>query len=61
MSSKELIQLLQEAGFEFISSRGSHCKYRKDDVTVIVPHPRKDLKKGTEVAILRQAGIHLSR
>jgi predicted RNA binding protein YcfA (HicA-like mRNA interferase family) len=43
-------------GFELISVRGSHHKFRKGDIVLIVPHPEKDLPTGTSRAIAKQAG-----
>lgn len=36
--------------------RGSHHKFRKGAVTIVVPHPKKDLPHGTARAIAKQAG-----
>ena len=59
MTSKEMIKHLQKNGFEKISQNGSHIKMRNQDtgLTVIVPYHAKDLKKGMEQAILKQAGL----
>ncbi|WP_304236463.1 type II toxin-antitoxin system HicA family toxin [Jiulongibacter sediminis] len=60
LSSKYLIKLLEERGFVFKRSKGSHQLYYNSSTskTVIVPvHGGKDLKKGTFLAILKQAGI----
>lgn len=54
--SKKIIKRLKEDGFELISTRGSHHKFRKGAVTIIVPHPKKDLPVGTARAIARDAG-----
>lgn len=54
--SKKIIKRLKDEGFEEVSVRGSHHKFRKGDVTVIVPHPKKDLPLGTARAIAKQAG-----
>jgi predicted RNA binding protein YcfA (HicA-like mRNA interferase family) len=43
-------------GFKVVSVRGSHYTLRKDGRCVIVPHPKKDLPRGTVNSILRQAG-----
>ena len=56
-SSKLIINTLLKNGFRFISQRGSHCKYRKDDKTVIVPSPRKEIPIGTFRSIVRQSGL----
>lgn len=55
-NSKKLIKLLEKDGFEHISTKGSHHKYRKGSITVIVPHPKKDLPIGTVRAIYRHVG-----
>jgi predicted RNA binding protein YcfA (HicA-like mRNA interferase family) len=54
--SRKIVRRLKEEGFELISIAGSHHKFRKGAVTIIVPHPRKDLPEGTARAIARQAG-----
>ncbi len=54
--SKRIIKRLKDEGFELISVRGSHHKFRKGAVTIIVPHPKKDLPVGTARAIAKDAG-----
>lgn len=51
MSSMEMIKYLKK--------NGSHVKLRNSETnrTVIVPYHSKDLKKGMEQAILKQAGL----
>ena len=45
-------------GFEFISQRGSHQKYRNSTGnTVIVPAGRKQTPRGTTQSIIRQSGL----
>ena len=39
-----------------VSIKGSHHKFRKGAVTIIVPHPKKDLPAGTARAIAKDAG-----
>lgn len=55
-NSHKLIKLLAADGFGHVSTKGSHHKYRKDKITVIVPHPKKDLPIGTVRAIYKQVG-----
>lgn len=55
-NSRKIIERLLKDGYEFVSARGSHHKYRKGHRIVIVPHPKKDLPLGTARAIARQAG-----
>ena len=59
MSPKEMLKLLKENGFSVISQNGSHIKLKNPETgkTVIVPYHSKDLKKGLEQAILKQAGL----
>lgn len=56
-SSRKLLKVLKDAGFEEVSKRGSHLKLRKGDRTVILPHPKKDLPEGTARSIYEQAGL----
>ena len=55
-NSRKIIKRLKSEGFELIAVRGSHHKLRKGSVTLIVPHPKKDLPEGTARAIAKQAG-----
>lgn len=59
MTSQEMVKLLKKNGFEIVSQNGSHLKMRNKETgkTVIVPCHTKDLKKGLEQAILKQAGL----
>lgn len=59
-SAKHLIKLLEGGGFIYKRSKGSHQIYfnPQSGKTAVVPvHGSKDLKKGTFLAILKQAGI----
>ena len=62
VSQKEIIRVLQKAGFEYAPKRGkgSHTAFVKIDKgktrLVIVPD-RKEIPKGTLLAILEQAGF----
>ena len=59
-SPKYLIKILEQNGFIFKRSKGSHQLYHNPGTnkTVIVPvHGGKVMKKGTFFAILKQAGI----
>ena len=59
ITQKEMIRLLEDNGFRKVSQNGSHIKMRNDEtnISVIVPYHAKDLKKGLEQRILKQAGI----
>ena len=59
MTSKQMIKKLKKNGFEVISQNGSHVKMYNPDsnITLVIPFHSKDLKKGLEHAILKQAGL----
>ena len=59
MDSRSLIKKLEADGWKLVRVTGSHHHYRHPSKpgTVTVPHPKKDLKKGTANSILKQAGI----
>lgn len=59
MKPREMIKLLEANGFELVDSNGSHHKYRNRTTgkQTIVPVHAKELKKGLEQAILKQAGL----
>lgn len=57
-SVQEVVTMLQKNGFALKSQKGSHMKFEKNGITVIVPdHGKKGVEKGTYYSILRQAGI----
>lgn len=59
MSSKELIKQLKKLGWEEVRTKGSHhhFKHPNKDYLITVPHPKKDLPKGTADKILKQGGL----
>ena len=54
--SRKIVKRLLAAGFIAVSSKGSYHKFRKGGVTVIVPHPKKNLPLGTARNIAKMAG-----
>ena len=59
-SPQHLIKLLEKNRFIFKRSKGSHQIFfnAATHLTIVVPvHGNKDIKKGTFLAILKQAGI----
>lgn len=54
--SKKIVRRLEAEGFLLVGTKGSHHKFRKGAVTIIVPHPKKDLPIGTTRSIARMAG-----
>ncbi len=59
LTPKKMISLLQKNHFVIVSQNGSHVKLINSEtgVQVIVPLHCKDLKKGLEHSILRQARL----
>lgn len=60
LNPKHLIKILERNGFVFQRAKGSHQLFYNavTGKTAVVPvHGGKDLKKGTYMAILKQAGI----
>lgn len=59
ITSREMIKKLKKHGFIIVSQNGSHVKLINKETckTVIIPYHSKDLKKGLERAIYKQAGI----
>ena len=63
LSPRYLIKILEDNGFIFRRENGSHKIFynRASGKTVVVPvHGNRDLKKGTFLSILKQAGIDKS-
>lgn len=59
MTPKEMERLLLDNGFVFDRQKGSHKVFwnNKTKKTAVVPMHAKDLKKGTEQRILKDAGL----
>jgi len=60
LKADQIIKILEQNGFRFISQRGSHQKWRNDEIKrqVIVPyHKGKDLPDGTMKSITEGSGI----
>ena len=59
MTPREMVRLLKQHGYIEISQNGSHKKLHNKilNKTIIVPYHSKELKKGLEQGILKQAGI----
>ena len=59
MTPKEMVSLLEKNGFVKVRQKGSHAMYKNSATNrqVTVPMHAKDLPKGLENAITKQAGI----
>jgi predicted RNA binding protein YcfA (HicA-like mRNA interferase family) len=55
LSSADIIRVLHQHGFGFVTQRGSHANYRNASGRVaIVPHPKKEVPIETPHCIIRQ-------
>jgi len=60
MKSEEVIHVLNQHGFELISQRGSHQKWRNSDTgkqTIVPYHKGKQLPLGTIRSIIDGSGV----
>ena len=58
MTGREMLRLLQDAGWVVERIKGSHHRMTKGGKSVTVPvHGKQELPKGTEQSILKGAGL----
>ncbi|MCP4597516.1 type II toxin-antitoxin system HicA family toxin [Neptuniibacter sp.] len=59
MDSRELIKQLEADGWYLVRTRGSHHQYKHPTKSgvITIPHPKRDLPKGTLNSIFKQAGL----
>lgn len=59
MNSREIIRVLEADGWRLKAIKGDHHQFVHSEKPgkVTVPHPARDLKKGTVNSIFRQAGL----
>ena len=57
-NSQDIIKRLKKEGWELARTVGSHQQFKHSEIKgrVTVPHPVKDLPKGTVRSIYKQAG-----
>jgi len=62
MDSREVLRRLEADGWQRVGQKGSHVqlKHPNNAGRVTVPHPKRDLPKGTLKSIERQSGIRLT-
>ena len=58
LTPNDVIRTLEKFGFSYVSQRGSHVKYRCNELTVIIPK-HSEVAKGTLKSILSMANIAL--
>jgi predicted RNA binding protein YcfA (HicA-like mRNA interferase family) len=61
MNSRDIITALQKAGWVHVATVGSHWQFKHPTRSgrVTVPHPKRDLPKGTIRSIEKQSGLTL--
>lgn len=58
-SSREIIKKIERDGWYLVNIVGSHHHFKHSTKSgkITVPHPRKDIPRGTERSILKRAGL----
>ncbi|MGC1306131.1 MAG: type II toxin-antitoxin system HicA family toxin [Phormidesmis sp.] len=58
VTSRQIISRLRAEGWVLVNTKGSHQQFKCPGKPgrVTVPHPKKDLPKGTVKSIAKQAG-----
>lgn len=60
LSSKKIVQILLELGFDKVAQKGSHAKYKNKQTNRICIVPmHSEIAKGTLKSILEQADVEL--
>ncbi|MCW9033508.1 MAG: type II toxin-antitoxin system HicA family toxin [Alphaproteobacteria bacterium] len=62
MKSREVIKRIKVGGWYEVATRGSHHQFKHPTKPgrVTVPHPKKELPKGTLHSIEKQSGVKLT-
>ena len=58
-TTKELIKIIEKTGWYEVSQKGSHRKFKHNNinVTIVLPIHNGDIATGTANKILKQAGL----
>ena len=56
LSWREVVKALSRSGYKVVRQRGSHIYVMRDDVVVPVPR-HEEIKRGTLMAIISEAGL----
>jgi len=61
MHSRDIIKLLEAAGWRKVSQKGSHVQFKRNqgEGRVTVKHPDSDVPVGTQKSIEKQSGVKL--
>ncbi|WP_300009762.1 type II toxin-antitoxin system HicA family toxin [uncultured Roseobacter sp.] len=57
-NSRKLIKMLEKDGWQRVATKGDHHQFKHPTKPgrVTIPHPVKDIPRGTVMSIYRQAG-----
>lgn len=61
MNSRDVIRALEADGWLKVAQKGSHVQFKHPTKPgrATVPHPKRDIPKGTLRSIMRQTGVAL--
>lgn len=54
---KKPVKVLKKDGWVLVSQKGSHMKFKKENLTCIIPNHKGDIPKGTLTQIIKYTGI----
>ena len=54
---KKPVKVLKKDGWVLVSQKGSHMKFKKENLTCIIPNHKGDIPKGTLTEIIKYTGI----
>ena len=60
MTVREVLRIIEDAGWVMVAQKGSHRQYKHPDKpgrVTVAGHPKDDIAPGTLNSILRQAGL----
>jgi predicted RNA binding protein YcfA (HicA-like mRNA interferase family) len=57
LSGKQIVAALERAGFEYVSTKGSHVKLRHQDGRRTIVPMHRTVARGTLASILLQSGL----
>jgi len=60
LKNRDVIKLIREDGWFLVRQKGSHQQYKhpyKKGRVTVAGHPNDDVKQGTLISVLKQAGL----
>ncbi len=61
LKPKDVMKILERAGFVLIRTKGSHSIFVKEMYRVTVPYHTKELRRKTLASIIKQSGMSLEK